>query len=164
MVRAQIIEEVGGLDEYLYTFQCEADWCLRIRRAGWRVAYVPDVEVMHIRGAHSSLPGVKTYRNLIRTHINRYYFIRKHYGNGAVHVFRLIMSGGAVLRLLKYAAVWLVSPGRRPEAGPKVAAYWKIVLLGAAAQPDELPDDLWHEIKNSDFVRPGIPKPAEVPI
>jgi GT2 family glycosyltransferase len=37
MVRAQVIAEVGGLDEYFYTFQCEADWCLRIRHAGWKV-------------------------------------------------------------------------------------------------------------------------------
>ncbi len=152
MVRAQVIEEVGVLDEYFYTFQCEADWCLRIRRAGWKVAYVPDVEVMHIGGAHSVESNVKSHRNLIRSHINRYYFIRKHYGNVAVHVFRLIMSAGAMLRLLKYAAVWLVSPDRRPEAGPKVEAYPKILLLGLAARPDELPDELRRESTDFNFV------------
>ncbi|MGH6847491.1 MAG: glycosyltransferase [Methylocella sp.] len=151
MVRAQVIEEVGVLDEYFYTFQCEADWCLRIRRAGWKVAYVPDVEVMHIGGGHSVASNVKSLRNLIRSHINRYYFIRKHYGNVAVHVFRLIMSIGAMLRLLKYAAEWLVSPERRPEAGPKVEAYGKIVLLGAAAHPEDLPDDLRRESTDFNF-------------
>jgi N-acetylglucosaminyl-diphospho-decaprenol L-rhamnosyltransferase len=158
MVRAQVIEEVGVLDEYFYTFQCEADWCLRIRRAGWKVAYVPDVEVMHIGGAHSVASNVKSHRNLIRSHINRYYFIRKHYGNVAVHVFRVIMSVGATLRLLKYATVWLGSPDRRPEAGPKVEAYWKVVLLGAAAHPEDLPDDLRHENADFDLFRPGIPR------
>ena len=158
MVRAQVIEEVGVLDEYYYTFQCEADWCLRIRRAGWKVAYVPDVEVMHIGGAHSVASNVKSHGNLIRSHINRYYFIRKHYGNVAVHVFRVIMSVGATLRLLKYAAVWLVSPDRRPEAGPKVEAYWKVVLLGAAAHPEDLPDDLRRENADFDLFRPGIPR------
>jgi GT2 family glycosyltransferase len=154
MVRARVIEEIGGLDEHFYTFQCEADWCLRIRRAGWKVAYVPDVEVMHIRGAHSSLSGVKSFRNLIRSHTNRYYFIRKHYGNGAVHVFRLIMSVGVMLRLLHYAVVWLVSLDRRPEAGPKLAAYWKIALLGAAAHPEDLPDDLLREHADFDLFGP----------
>ncbi len=157
MVRAEVIQQIGVLDEHFYTFQCEADWCLRIHRAGWQVAYVPDVEVMHIRGAHSSLPGVKSFVNLIRSHINRYYFIRKHYGNGAVQVFRLIMSVGAMLRLLKYVAVWLVSPNRRPEAGPKLAAYWKIMLLGAAAHPEDLPDDLRHESTDSILLRPALP-------
>jgi GT2 family glycosyltransferase len=145
MVRAQAIEGVGVLDEYFYTLQCEADWCLRIRRAGWKVAYVPDFEVMHIGGAHSVASNVKSYRNLMRSHINRYYFIRKHYGNAAVHMFRFIMSVGAMLRLLKYIAVWLVSPDRRPEAVPKVKAYWKTMLVGAAAHPEDLPEKLARE-------------------
>jgi N-acetylglucosaminyl-diphospho-decaprenol L-rhamnosyltransferase len=145
MVRAQVIEEVGVLDEYLYTFQCEADWCLRIRRAGWKVAYVPDVEVVHIGGAHSVASNLKSRGNLIRSHINRYYFIRKHYGDIAFHLFRLIMSVGAILRLLKYAAVWVLSPHRRSEAGPKVEAYGKMALLGAVAHPEDLPDDLRRE-------------------
>ncbi len=85
---------------------------------------------------------VKTYSNLVRSHINRYYFIRKHYGDAAMHAFRLIMSIGATLRLLTYAAVWLLRPDRRSEAAPKVQAYWKIVLLGAAARPEDLPNDL----------------------
>jgi GT2 family glycosyltransferase len=156
MVRAEVIEEVGVLDEYFYTFQCEADWCLRIRRAGWQVAYVPDVVVTHIGGAHSVTSRVKSRRNLLRSHINRYYFVRKHYGTVAVHVFRFVMSAGAMLRLLNYGAVWLVSPGRRLEARPKVDVYWRIVLLGAAAHPEELPDDLRSEYADFEMLGPGI--------
>jgi GT2 family glycosyltransferase len=154
MVRAQAIEEAGVLDEYFYTFQCEADWCLRIRRAGWKVAYVPDFEVMHIGGANR----VASYRNIILGHINRYYFIRKHYGDAAVHVFRLIMSVGAMLRLLRYTVVWLVSPDRRPEAGPKIKGYWKTVLLGAAAHPDDQPEELRREKANSELFQLDIPR------
>ena len=96
MARAKMIEQVGMLDEYFYTTVMEADWCLRIRRAGWKVAYVPNAEIMHIGGAYSVQPGVKTYANLLRNHINRYYFFRKHYGDAAVHALRPIMSAGAL--------------------------------------------------------------------
>ncbi len=157
MVRAQVIEKVGVLDEYFYTFLCEADWCLRIRRADWKVAYVPSVEVMHIGGAHSVMSKVKSHRNLMRGHINRYYFMRKHYGNAAVQIFRLIMSTGAMLRLMNYAALWLVSPDRRPESGPKVNAFWRIMLRGAAAHPEELTEELRRENADFDSFRPSIP-------
>lgn len=156
MVRAQVIEEVGVLDEYFYTFQCEADWCLRIRRAGWTVGYVPDAEIVHIGGAHSLASKVKSHGNILRSNINRYYFIRKHYGDAAVNVFRLIMSVGAMLRLLQYAAVWLVSPNRRLEAGPKVSAYWKTVLLGAAAHPEDQPEELRREQANAELFQLDI--------
>jgi len=141
MARAKTIEQVGMLDERFYTYQCEADWCLRILRAGWKVAYVPDFEVTHIGGANR----VATYKNIIRGNINRYYFIRKHYGVAAYHLFRVIMTAGSMLRILKYATVWLVSPERRPAAGARVAADWRTVLLGAAAHPEDLPEELRRE-------------------
>lgn len=50
-----------------------------------------------------------------------------------------------MLRLLKYAALWLAKPGRRPEAGPKLATYWRIALLGLAVHPEALPDYLLRE-------------------
>jgi GT2 family glycosyltransferase len=168
MARACAIEKVGPLDEYLYKFQHEADWCLRMHRAGWVVAYVPDFEVMHIGGELSIVSPVKSYGNLMRSHINRYYFINKHYGNRAGHMFRLTMSVGAVLRLLNYLAVWLVNPGRRPEAGPKIRAFAKIALLGVATRPDALPPWLRaeNEIASSGALRgeatsgPGLPAAA----
>jgi GT2 family glycosyltransferase len=148
IVRATVVEQVGGYDEFYYTFQCEPDWCLRIRRAGWQVAYVPEVEVMHVGGAHSGTTMIKSRANIIRSHVNRYYFIRKHYGIAAMHLLRVIMSAGALLRLLKYIAVWVLSVGRRSEAGPKIGAYWRIVLRGGASHPDRLPDDLQHAYAN----------------
>jgi GT2 family glycosyltransferase len=157
MVRAEVIQQVGMLDEYFYTFQCEADWCLRIHRAGWTVAYVPDVEMMHVRGQHSNLPGVKSLANLIRNHTNRYYFIRKHYGRGALHAFRPVMTIGATLRLLKYIATWLTSPERRPEALPKIRAYCKIALLGFAPYPEGRPDGPAQVNANFELSRPGLP-------
>jgi GT2 family glycosyltransferase len=141
MVRAEVIAAVGMLDERFYTYQCEADWCLRIRRAGWEVAYVPDFEVTHIGGANR----VASYKNIVRGNVNRYYFIRKHYGSAACHLFRVIMTAGAMLRITKYAAMWLVSPKRRPVAGPRVAAFSKTVLLSAAAHPEELPEEFRRE-------------------
>jgi hypothetical protein len=157
LVRAEVIEQVGILDEYFYTSVLEADWCLRIRSAGWKVAYVPQAEVMHIGGPHSVQPGVKSYRNLVRNHINRYYFFRKHYGSAALHALRPIMSAGAVLRLLNYGAVWLFNPERRPEASPKLAAYLKVMLLAVAARPHGLPDELRRENEAFGAVfRPGL--------
>jgi GT2 family glycosyltransferase len=151
MVRAEVIGQVGVLDEDFYTFQCEADWCLRIRLAGWLVAYVPEFEVMHIGGAHSVATNVKSYKNLLRSHINRYQFIRKHSRNLAVHAFRPIMTAGALLRLIRYVTVWLLSPKRRAEAGPKMRAYCRIAVRGVLASPEALPEELRREHVDFDF-------------
>jgi GT2 family glycosyltransferase len=164
MVRTEAIAQVGGLDEHFYTFQCEADWCLRMRRAAWKIAYVPDFELMHIGGAHSVASAMKSYGNLMRSHINRYYFVRKHYGNFAFHAFRPIMTLGALLRLLTYVTVWITNPTRRPEAAAKIDAYRAIVLRGLAHRPDKLPEELQRENTSCSLARVRYPGMARASI
>jgi GT2 family glycosyltransferase len=157
LVRAEAIRQVGGLDEHFYTFQCEADWCLRMHRAGWTIAYVPEYQVMHVGGQHSSAPGVKSFSILMRSYSNRYYFIRKHYGDRAVHLMRPIMSLAALLRLLHYIFVWVAIPARRAEAAPKLAANLRVILMGLAARPEDLPEDLQRESATIGVFQPGLP-------
>ena len=46
-VRRAAIEHVGGLDESYFMYAEEMDWCLRFRRAGWLVYFVPEARVYH---------------------------------------------------------------------------------------------------------------------
>ena len=47
MVRKQAIDQAGGLDEEFFVYWCDADWCHRIKRQGWRVSCVPASGVIH---------------------------------------------------------------------------------------------------------------------
>jgi GT2 family glycosyltransferase len=154
LARTETIRQVGGFDEFFHILVHEPDWCLRIRRAGWQVAYVPDAQVIHIGNTLSVVRPIKSYETLVRYHVNRYHFCRKHYGNSAVQALRPIMTFGAFLRLCKHGAAWLLSPGRRPEAGPKLRAYWKVMLLGVAARPDTLPQTLRRQNEVAGVLQP----------
>ena len=135
LVRRSTVEQVGMLDDYFYTFGCEADWCLRIARAGWKVAFVPDVVITHIGGEHSINTAVKSYDALMRSHINRYFFFRKHYSPLQQALLRPIMTMGACLRLLKFLSVYALAASRRAEAGPKIRAFARIAMLGLTRRP-----------------------------
>jgi N-acetylglucosaminyl-diphospho-decaprenol L-rhamnosyltransferase len=50
-VRVRAMREVGLFDERYFMYSEEMDWCRRFRQAGWRVAYVPTAEVVHLEGA-----------------------------------------------------------------------------------------------------------------
>ena len=53
LVRREAVERVGPLDEG-YFLHCEdLDWCRRFRDAGFRILFVPDVEVIHHKGTGS---------------------------------------------------------------------------------------------------------------
>lgn len=47
IVRAQALADVGGLDERFFLYSEETDLCLRIARAGWQVAHMPIMTVIH---------------------------------------------------------------------------------------------------------------------
>src|SRR5829696_3287994 len=47
MVRRKVIEEVGMLDGELFLQVEDVEWSLRMRRAGWRIFFVPSGKVWH---------------------------------------------------------------------------------------------------------------------
>lgn len=47
MVRREVFDAVGLLDEAIFYGPEDADFCLRARRAGWHVAYLPGSKIIH---------------------------------------------------------------------------------------------------------------------
>jgi GT2 family glycosyltransferase len=45
------IERAGMLDESLFAYAEDTEWCLRIREAGFAVVFVPDAKVWHVGSA-----------------------------------------------------------------------------------------------------------------
>jgi len=50
MIRRQVFESVGLMDEQYFLYYEETDYCLQAKRAGWSCWYVPQSRVMHITG------------------------------------------------------------------------------------------------------------------
>jgi len=52
-VRREALEQVGLMDDK-YFMHCEdLDWCMRFRKAGWKILFTPDVKIVHIKGSCS---------------------------------------------------------------------------------------------------------------
>jgi GT2 family glycosyltransferase len=76
MIRRQVIEDIGPLDERFFMYGEELDWCLRAKRAGWTVMYYPAAEIVHYKGEstkyNSRKAAVEFYRAM-------YLFHQKHF-------------------------------------------------------------------------------------
>ena len=53
LVRAQVFDQVGLLDEGYFMYFEDIDYCRRVRGAGWKVLYWPEPKVVHLQGASS---------------------------------------------------------------------------------------------------------------
>jgi GT2 family glycosyltransferase len=50
MVRKSAMDRVGLLDERYFFFLEETDWAYRMKRAGWKIYFVPGAEIFHAQG------------------------------------------------------------------------------------------------------------------
>ncbi|MBZ5562119.1 MAG: glycosyltransferase family 2 protein [Acidobacteriia bacterium] len=53
MMRHETLEQVGLLDEALFMYSEDMDWCYRTKHAGWTVYYYPKAVVIHHKSASS---------------------------------------------------------------------------------------------------------------
>lgn len=47
LVRREVIDQVGLLDEDYFMYGEDIDWAFRIRKAGWKILFNPNVSVLH---------------------------------------------------------------------------------------------------------------------
>ncbi len=50
MIRRSLVERIGGFDEAFFLFLEETDFCLRARKAGARVVFLPWARAIHLQG------------------------------------------------------------------------------------------------------------------
>ena len=63
IVRKKMLDEIGPFDERFYIYYEETDLCMRAKKAGWKIYFIPDAEVTHIGGASSKTRKDKSFDN-----------------------------------------------------------------------------------------------------
>lgn len=113
MVRADVIDAIGGLDENYFLYFEETDFCLRAKRAGFATWYLPDSRVMHMRGQSTNLPDLGSSRK----RLPGYWFdSRRRYFTVTGGVKYAIMADIVALIAHSLGSVKRVVLGRRHDA------------------------------------------------
>jgi hypothetical protein len=107
IVRREVFEAIGYLDEQYFLYYEEVDFCLRARRAGWPCWYVPDSRVAHLVGQSSGVTNLKEparRRPRYWFESRRRYFRKNHgaaYAFAADVVFALSFGAWRIRRALQ---------------------------------------------------------------
>jgi GT2 family glycosyltransferase len=78
LVRMKAIKQVGMMDEDYFVYGDDADWCIRFRRAGWKVLFAPVAEIVHYGGQTTRKAGANRFA--LQLHGSILMYVRKHYG------------------------------------------------------------------------------------
>jgi hypothetical protein len=97
MIKCIAWKKVGGFDERFFLYSEEEDLCFRLREAGGRIVYYPDVRVIHHGGGSS---GVHNPRTVAAATWSRYLYLKKHRSFWEAGLSRWVWILGLVARYI----------------------------------------------------------------
>lgn len=106
MLRREVINQVGSLDEGFFMLFEEVDWCYRIKNSGWQIWFYPEAKVIHHYG--QSIKQVKA-KMILSSHRGLYRFWQKHYAGGRWYLAFFVYSGLIALAYLRILSHFLRS-------------------------------------------------------
>lgn len=119
LIRREVLDRVGLFDPRYFLYYEEVDHCKRVKQAGWKIAYYPHTQVVHIGGESAKSVGKisEAGRQLSSLQVeSELLYLRKHYGlAGLLGHLGLVVLGDLIL------AIKHVLKGR----GQALATCWK---------------------------------------
>lgn len=122
IARQEAVEQVGGMDEHIFMYAEDVDWCYRFHQVGWEVWYLPQVTIVHHGGQSSKKRRGRMEAELYRS---RVYFFRKHYGRATAFCLKALIYATTVTKMLGHGLARFVTRGRRG----RVVTNWRELHL-----------------------------------
>jgi N-acetylglucosaminyl-diphospho-decaprenol L-rhamnosyltransferase len=72
-----VVERVGGFEEGYFLYYEDADWCRRVRQAGYQLRVVPDAAIIHYYNQSGRQDPLGAYGHALRSQAR---FVDQHYG------------------------------------------------------------------------------------
>jgi GT2 family glycosyltransferase len=113
MIRRETIEDVGLLDENLFLFSEDVDWCIRATKKKWEVMCHPAVNIIHYIGGSSKIDTEEAAIRIEHHYKRRPYFAKKHFGTKGYIFITLVMLCDILARMI------IISSNLKPNTTPQ---------------------------------------------
>jgi len=125
LVRREAINQVGLLDENLFLYGEEIEWCFRIKKAGWKIVYFPDARIIHY-GSGSAKTQNKI--SLYRQAFGETYVYHKHHNVLSSRIYDLLITTMATVKLLLWGLALIAFPNKHKALALTHLSYHQGVL------------------------------------
>jgi len=109
MARHQAIDQIGGLDERIFMYAEDVDWCYRFHQTGWEIWYLPQAPIIHYGGQSSKQLQGRMEAELYR---GRVYFFSKQYGRVAALSLKALIYVLTLIKMVVNGVLRLITNGR----------------------------------------------------
>ena len=128
MIKREVIEKVGFLDEAFWMYGDDYDYCYRIRKAGYSLYFLPHCQVVH-HGQESAERNLEDDLQLASWR-SRYHLFAKAYGMNHVRVLSLVLICSSGFRYAKLLLRGSSSEKERHKARDILKWHWRVLAQG----------------------------------
>jgi hypothetical protein len=98
VARREVWDQIGPLDERIFGFGEDIDWCLRAAKAGWQVWYYPKSVIVHFKGQGGA--HAKPYHKVWGIHQAMWVVYRKHFSPRRLSLTSVCVGAGILAGFL----------------------------------------------------------------
>jgi GT2 family glycosyltransferase len=107
LLRRAALDQVGLLDEGYFIYGDEADLQYRLKKAGWKVYYLPSVNTIHYGGR-----SMDRWRRRRMVYRGKMMFYEKNYGRFKTGVLRLMLGILSIAKMLGWCIGYIIPKWR----------------------------------------------------
>ena len=104
LIRRKLINEIGFFDDQYFAYQEDSDYCIRAKKRGWKIYFVPSSTLIHIQGTGGS--NTIPHRSIYEWHRSYFLFYKKHYAVNYFFLFNFIFYLIMMLKLISTEIVY----------------------------------------------------------
>lgn len=99
LIRSDVFKKIGFLDEQIFMYGEDVEFCLRAKRAGFKIGWTDQAEIVHLGGGSLKLPKLNQWEGEFRGLL---YIYQKYYGNLASLSLRLLLYIFITVRMMAF--------------------------------------------------------------
>lgn len=100
LIPKKVVAKIGMLDDKIFMYGEDFEWCYRIKKAGFKVYFSPFAKIVHIGGGSVNRIRTNAFVGEFR---GLEYFYKKYKGRASLQILRLLLKMGTLLRIAAFA-------------------------------------------------------------
>jgi GT2 family glycosyltransferase len=125
LIKGEVINDIGLLDENYFMYTEEMDFCFRAKRSDWKICFFSEAEIEHQEG-HAAYSEKIDHIMFLQQHKSRRLFLKKHYPKWKTPIFWLIGTCETGVRYFFWTFVCVVK--NNPSLKQKRNRYKNVFL------------------------------------
>lgn len=102
VIKKEVLAKIGFLDEGIFMYGEDVEYCLRAKRAGFKVGWTDEAQIIHLGGGSSDDPHLRQWIGEFKGLL---YVYNKYYGLFASLILKMVMYVFILMRMVAFLLI-----------------------------------------------------------